>query len=185
MKQQKPNRPKATKRSRYKIKNWAAYNQALKQRGSLQVWIAPEVEKQWYYQGKSQRGAQYRYSNSCIEMACIVRETYHLGYRQTQGFLQSLIASFGWKVKVPDYSLINRRRRGLHMEVKAEWKMHANWFCVNFGGRLALIHFLMAILVEITQQTGSLIRHEAGLPPKLTQNQFCRHLHDLNGRPSD
>jgi IS5 family transposase len=119
VKQQKPNRPNATNRSHYKIINWREYNQALKQRGSLQVWIADEVEQQWYYRGGSQRGAQYRYSDSCIEMACIVREVYHLGYRQTQGFLESLIARLGWKVKVPDYSVINRRRKGLPMELKA------------------------------------------------------------------
>jgi hypothetical protein len=118
MKQQRPNRPKTAKCSQYKITNWRAYNQALKQRGSLEIWVADEVEKQWYYGGASQRGAQYRYSDSCIQMACIVKEVYHLGYRQTQGFLESLIARLGWNVKAPDYSVINRRHKGLHIEVK-------------------------------------------------------------------
>ena len=77
-----------------------------------------ELEKQWYYQGDSQRGAQYLYSDSCIEMACIIKEVYHLGYRQTQGFVESLVAFRGWKVKVPDYSVINRRHKRLHLEVK-------------------------------------------------------------------
>ena len=119
MKEQKPNRPKATKGSGYKIINWSEYNQALKQRGSLDVWIADEVEQQWYYEGENQRGAQYQYSDNCIEMACLIREVYHLGYRQTQGFLESLIARLGWKVKVPDYTVINRRCKRLHIEVKA------------------------------------------------------------------
>ncbi len=77
-----------------------------------------ELENKWYYQGGSQRGAQYLYSDSCIEMACIVKEVYHLGYRQTQGFLESLVAFRGWKLKVPDYSVINRRHKRLHPEVK-------------------------------------------------------------------
>ena len=77
-----------------------------------------ELEKQWYYQGENRRGAQYQYSDSCIEMACIVREVYHLGYRQTQGFVESLVAFRGWKVKVPHYSVINRRHKTLHLEVK-------------------------------------------------------------------
>jgi IS5 family transposase len=118
MKQQRSNRPKAARGSRYKVKNWSAYNQALKQRGSLEIWIDNGVEKQWYYQGESQRGAQYRYSNSCIQMACIIREVYHLGYRQTQGFLESLTAQLGWQVQVPDYSVINRRHKDLHIAVK-------------------------------------------------------------------
>lgn len=118
MKQQKPNRPKATKGSRYKITNWSQYNQALKHRGSLHIWMPEELENQWYYQGESQRGAQYQYSDSCIEMACIIREVYHLGYRQTQGFVESLITFRGWKVKVPHYSVINRRHKKLHVDVK-------------------------------------------------------------------
>ncbi len=122
MKQQKPNRPKATKRSRYKIINWSHYNQALKQRGSLEIWIADEVEKQWYYAGENQRGAQYQYSDNCIEMACLVREVYHLGYRQTQGFLESLTAQLGWQVEVPHYTVINRRRQHLKIELKAKGK---------------------------------------------------------------
>jgi IS5 family transposase len=124
MKQQRPNRPKTAKCSQYKITNWRAYNQALKQRGSLELWIADEVEQQWYYSGVSQRGAQYRYSNSCIQMACIIREVYHLGYRQTQGFMESLMVRLGWKVQVPDYSVINRRHKDLHMEVKGSDKQH-------------------------------------------------------------
>lgn len=51
-------------------------------------------------------------------MACLVKEVYHLGYRQTQGFLASIVAFRGWKVKVPDYSVINRRHKRLQLEVK-------------------------------------------------------------------
>jgi hypothetical protein len=124
MKQQRSNRPKAGKCRRYKVTNWSAYNQALKPRGSLEIWVADEVEKQWYYQGASQRGAQYRYSDSCIQMACIIKEVYHLSYRQTQGFLESLIVRLGWKVQVPDYSVINRRHKNLHIAVKGSDKGH-------------------------------------------------------------
>jgi len=122
MKQQRSNRPKAAKGSHHKVTNWSAYNQALKQRGSLEIWVADEVEKQWYYSGLSQRGAQFQYSDSCIQMACIIKEVYHLGYRQTQGFLESLIARLGWNVRVPDYSVINRRHQGLHIDVKGRDK---------------------------------------------------------------
>jgi hypothetical protein len=57
-------------------------------------------------------------------MACIIKEVYHLGYRQTQGFLESLIAQLGWNVQVPDYSVINRRHKNLHIEVKGADKKH-------------------------------------------------------------
>jgi hypothetical protein len=80
--------------------------------------VPAALEKQWYYQGETQRGAQYLYSDLCIEMACIVKEIYHLAYQQTQGFLESLIEMKGWKVKVPDYSVINRRHKRGHLQVK-------------------------------------------------------------------
>jgi IS5 family transposase len=122
MKQQNKNRPSATHRSQYKITNWSEYNQALKQRGSLEIWIEEGVEKSWYYEGKKQKGAQYTYSDSCIKMICYIREVYKLPYRQTQGFMESLIQKLQWKVKVPDYTLINRRRKQLQIEITGNKK---------------------------------------------------------------
>jgi Transposase DDE domain len=107
-----------SKRNRYKIKNWSAYNQALKQRGSLEIWIEQGVEESWYYQGKNQRGAQYEYSDTCIELACTIREIYKLPYRQTEGFLASLVKKLNWKVEIPDYTIINRRRKKLDIKIK-------------------------------------------------------------------
>jgi IS5 family transposase len=118
MKQQNNNRPVATKSSQYKITNWSEYNQALKQRGSLDIWVDNEVEKSWYYTGKKQKGAQYTYSDNCIEMICIIKEIYKLPYRQAEGFMRSLIKRMQWKVKVPDYTVINRRRRKLNIKVE-------------------------------------------------------------------
>lgn len=107
-----------SKENRYKITNWSSYNQALKQRGSLELWVDEEVKESWYYQGKAQRGAQYQYSDSCIELACIVREIYNLGYRQTEGFIASLVKGLNWQVQVPDYTIINRRRKSLDIKIK-------------------------------------------------------------------
>jgi hypothetical protein len=116
-KQTKPHRPKASQRSQYKIKNWKEYNQALKQRGSLEIWIEKEAEGQWYYQGKTQRGAQFKYSDTCIQIAAVLREIYQLKYRQLEGFLVSLVSRMGWSVKVPDYTVINRRKKRLGIAV--------------------------------------------------------------------
>lgn len=113
----KPPRPKARKASGYQLKNWSAYNQSLKQRGSLEIWVDAAVEEKWYYQGKRHRGGQYTYSDKCIEIGCIVKEVYHLGYRQTEGFLKSLIKQMGWAVEVPCYTQINRRRKRLTINI--------------------------------------------------------------------
>jgi hypothetical protein len=109
--------PKSAKSERYKITNWKEYNQALKQRGSLEIWIENGIESKWYYQGKSQQGAQFEYSDTCIEIAGVLRVLYHLPYRQLAGFLESLVKRFGWSVNVPDYTVINRRLKTLKLKV--------------------------------------------------------------------
>ena len=114
-----------SKGNRCKIKNWSAYNQALVQRGSLEIWIDDKVRQQWYYQGNRRRGGQYQYSDSCIMIACTVREVYRLPYRQTEGFMKSLITKLGWDLEVPDYTVINRRRKQLNVNIKGNTKKQA------------------------------------------------------------
>src|SRR5580658_5360273 len=109
-----PSRRKATP---YKIRNWKEYNQALKQRGSLEIWIEEDIESKWYYQGEAQRGAQFEYSDACIEMAAVLREVYHLPYRQLEGFLKSLVVHARWEVKVPEYTVIHKRIKKLGISV--------------------------------------------------------------------
>ena len=110
-------RPKVAKDNQYKIKNWREYNQALRQRGSLEIWIEKDIEGKWYYDGPKQRGAQYEYSDVCIEMAATLREVYHLPYRQLQGFIESLVGRLGWSVKVPDYTVIQKRIKKLNIVI--------------------------------------------------------------------
>jgi hypothetical protein len=122
MRNQSNTRKPVSKGNRCKIRNWSAYNQALKQRGSLEIWIDDEVRRKWYYQGDRQRGGQYQYSDSCIMIAFTVREVYRLPYRQTEGFMKSLIIKLGWGLEVPNYTVINRRRKQLNINIKGKKK---------------------------------------------------------------
>ncbi len=58
-----------TPKTVYRVKNWATYDEALKQRGSLTVWFSKDAIKQWKYDGPPQRGAQFQYSDLAIETA--------------------------------------------------------------------------------------------------------------------
>lgn len=118
MRNKAPHPTYRTNSGQYKIKNWSEYNQGLKRRGSLEIWIGRDIESQWYYSGEKKRGGQFKYSHVCIEMACILREVYHLPYRQLEGFIGSIVARLGWDVKVPDYTVINRRRKRLDVKLK-------------------------------------------------------------------
>ena len=102
--------------SMYRVRNWAAYAQALKQRGQVTVWFSPEAVQAWAYQGPAQRGAQFVYSDLAIETALTLRLIYHLALRQTEGFVESIVQLMGLDLSAPDHSTLSRRQRRLQVE---------------------------------------------------------------------
>src|SRR3954466_16100252 len=57
----------------YRIRNWSRYNDALVNRGALTLWVHPENPQAWRYRGPSQRGAQFRFSDTAIECLLTLR----------------------------------------------------------------------------------------------------------------
>lgn len=112
-KQKKSPRKPTSKGGRYKVKNWSEYNSSLKKRGSITLWMSDDVIEQWYYKGKKQKGAQFKYSDKCIEACCIVRKVYRLALRQTEGLVESIIGILKLEMDVPDYTVICRRSKVL------------------------------------------------------------------------
>ena len=102
----------------YRVTNWKAYNQGLVKRGSLTLWLDSDVEKTWYFQGKHQRGAQFEYSATCILMILTLRSVFLLPFRQTQGFVQSVLDLAKIGLKVPCYTQVCRRQAGLKVPPK-------------------------------------------------------------------
>jgi transposase len=102
------------KKTTYRIRNWGEYNKALKQRGSLTVWVSEEALQHWTTQEKTgQAGASPTYTDLAIETMATVQAVYHLAGRQTQGFLQSLFGLMKIALGVPDHSTLSRRRGAL------------------------------------------------------------------------
>jgi hypothetical protein len=97
----------------YKVDNWPEYNKALCQRGSLNVWISEEALEGWLYEGPTQQGAQFTYSDFAIETCLSLRAVFGLAFRQTQGFVESLFEQLEVDLPVPDYSIISRRQQEL------------------------------------------------------------------------
>lgn len=115
---QKPSskQPKA-KTCVYRVQNWPAYNNALRNRGSLTFWFSEEAILGWYYDGPSQQGAQYDYSDLAIQTALTFRSLFRLPFRQTQGFVQSLIDMMQLGLRAPDYSTLCRRQEVLSVDL--------------------------------------------------------------------
>lgn len=100
-------------KDKYKVRNWHQYNKGLKHRGAITVWVSKEVLEGWRYQGEKRKGGQPVYSDLAIEVCLTVRKVYHLGYRQTEGFVESFFQRLHLPLPVPDYSVLCRRSKHL------------------------------------------------------------------------
>ena len=75
--------------------NWAAYDIALRQRGSLTVWFTEAAIAAWKAEPRCTRGGQPRYSALAITTALTLRAVFRLALRQTEGLI--IPASAAWR----------------------------------------------------------------------------------------
>lgn len=107
-------------KDKHKVRNWRAYNEGLKQRGALTLWISEEALREWRYQGERRRGAQPIYSELAIETCLTLRLLYHLPLRGTEGFVASVFALGHLELPVPDYTTLNRRSKALRVAIRTK-----------------------------------------------------------------
>ena len=106
-----------TPKKKYKISNWLGYNEALRQRGKIDIWISDEVLGNWYetdqvYDGT---GAPKVFSDFAITICHEVRQVFKLPLRQCQGFIDSIFQMKKWDLSCPDYSCLSKRLADLHI----------------------------------------------------------------------
>jgi len=109
-----PNKHNADRRHhfgkmKFKIRNWASYEAGLRRRGSLTLWVTDEAIAKWQAPPRRSPGGQAHYSDMAIETALMLRLTFHLPLRQTEGFMESIFALLGVTVSAPDHSTLSRR----------------------------------------------------------------------------
>ncbi|UIK14127.1 IS5 family transposase (plasmid) [Rhizobium leguminosarum] len=100
-------RDKITKQ-KYQVTNWPAYNESLRQRGDLNIWVKDEALALWTARRRTSRGGQPKYSDLAITLCLTLRVVYGLALRQTQGLMR-----IGFDIAVPDFSTLSRRSKGL------------------------------------------------------------------------
>ena len=88
-----PNKDNADRRyhfgkMKFKIRNWASYEAGLRRRGSLTLWVTDEAIAKWQASPRLSPGGQAHYSDMAIETALMLRQTFHLPLRQTEGFMR-------------------------------------------------------------------------------------------------
>ena len=102
-----------TYKTKYRVANWPAYNQALVRRGDVTVWLTSEAIAAWTPGRSGQRGGQRRYSDLAIETALTLRLLSHLPLRQAEGFLHALFGMMRLDLSVPDDTTLSRRSQHL------------------------------------------------------------------------
>ena len=107
----------ATTKEKYKIINWSSYNQALKARGSVTIWMSEEALKSWEYEGERKPGGKVIYSDLAIETCLVLRKVYHQKLRQTEGFVRSLFSLMRVGLSVPDYITMSRGAKRLSISL--------------------------------------------------------------------
>ena len=55
-------------KKKYRVTNWCGYNESLRNRGDLTVWITGDARKHWAAPRRRSRGGQPRYSDLAITM---------------------------------------------------------------------------------------------------------------------
>ena len=107
-----------TYKTKYRVANWAAYNQALVRRGDVTVWVSSEAIAAWTPRRSGRRGGQQRYSDLAIETALTLRLLYHLPLRQAEGFLHALFGMMRLDLAAPDYTTLSRRSQHLQRRLR-------------------------------------------------------------------
>ncbi len=92
-----------------RVTNSAAYDAALRQRGSLTIWFSDDAIEGWRAQPRTTAGGQPWYSPLAILTALTLRAVFRLALRQTEGLIGSIIGLLGIDLAVPDHSTLSRR----------------------------------------------------------------------------
>jgi hypothetical protein len=72
-------------KSRYRVENWPEYDAALRERGSLTVWVTLEAIATWRPAKSSRRGRSPHYSDIAIEPGAMLRLAFGRPWWQTEG----------------------------------------------------------------------------------------------------
>jgi len=104
-------------KTRYRVRNWRAYERALVQRGDVTLWLSADARNAWRPSPSRQPGGQKRFSDLAITTALTLRLVFRLPLRQAEGFLRSVLSLMDIDLAAPDHTTLSRRSRNLDVVV--------------------------------------------------------------------
>src|SRR4051794_12911098 len=102
-------------KQRRRVTNWAEYDAALRQRGSLTVWFTEAAIAAWHAEPRTTPGGQPYYSDLAITTALTLKAVFRLALRQTEGLIGSILRLLGLALSVPDHTTLSRRAETLEV----------------------------------------------------------------------
>ncbi|KAF1013127.1 MAG: hypothetical protein E5299_00976 [Burkholderia gladioli] len=103
-------------KTRYRVRNWAAYNEGLINRGNVTIWIDEAVLAR-IPDAIPTRGHPCLYGDTLIQALLGVKTVYRLTLRALQGFTHSLRDLAFPSLPVPNYTTLCRRAKTLDVEL--------------------------------------------------------------------
>ena len=138
-------------KTKYRVGNWSAYEQALVQRGDVTLWLSADATAAWRPSPSGRPGAPKKFSDCAIETALTLRLVFRLPLRQAEGFLRSVLSLMGVDLEAPDHTTLSRRSQSLAVEfrrIPSRGPIHlivdstglsivgeGEWAAVKHGGR--------------------------------------------------
>src|SRR3954453_5810479 len=102
-------------KQRHRVTNWAAYDAALRQRGTLTVWFTDAAIAAWRAKPRTTPGGQPYYSALAITTALTLKAVFRLALRQTEGLIGSILRLLGLALSVPAHTTLSRRAETLEV----------------------------------------------------------------------
>ncbi|MBB1493395.1 IS5 family transposase, partial [Paracoccus sp. MC1854] len=107
-------RPEPT---RYRTTNWKSYNDGLKQRGSLLIWLDQDMV--WRAPKAGRPGRPPVFSDAAIQFCLMVKVLFGLPLRQTTGMVASILQMARLDWSVPDFSTLSRRQKTISVDISS------------------------------------------------------------------
>jgi hypothetical protein len=112
------------RKMKFKVTNWPEYEAGLRRRGSLTLWITPEVLAGCAAPRRKTRGGQSLYSDLAIETTLMLGMVFGLRLRQSEGLLSSVLDMMELDLPVPDHTTLSRRARTWKPSARSTDRQH-------------------------------------------------------------
>ena len=104
-------------KQKYKLTNWSEYNESLKRRGNIEIWLSQEIINNWNEQNRiyDGTGTPDYYTDLAIITCHEIRKVFRLPLRQCEGFINSIFNIMGLNITCPSFSVLSKRLERLNI----------------------------------------------------------------------